>query len=171
MKKQIFMALLAAVSSFAMVSCGDDDKNNDPKPTGTTEKATYNETSSGCYVTFSHTEAEMGTSSTKVEWNWDNSGNVTEYKATVTCTSAAVARLSYEAYLSEKEEANEEGIKSVTQSGNNIYVEYEIDENIDTKDEAIFAAKAIAYANGAEGISMEDLIPTDFNVGDLDSDL
>ena len=170
MKKRIFMALLAAVSCFAMVSCGDD-KNDDPKPSGNVAtKASYGETSTGCYVEFPQPETELGASSTKIEWKWDSNGKVTEYSSTVTCTSAAIAKISYETYMREKDGINEEGIKSVKQSGNNIYVEYEIDENIDTKEEAIITAKTVAYANGVEGISLEDLIPSDFTIDDLGDD-
>ena len=46
MKKRIFMALLAIVSVFAMVSCGDDNKNDDPTPSGTiVTEAKYSKTS------------------------------------------------------------------------------------------------------------------------------
>ena len=92
MKKRIFLALLAAVSCFAMVSCGDD-KNDDPKPSGNVAtKASYGETSTGCYVEFPQPETELGASSTKVEWKWDSNGKVTDHTATVTCTSAAIAK-------------------------------------------------------------------------------
>ena len=161
------MALLAAVASFAFTSCGD--KDDDPKPSGSVAtKASYNESNTGCYVEFPQPETDLGTSSTKVEWKWDSNGKVTDYTATVTCTSAVIAKISYETYMSEKDGVNEDGIKSVSQSGNNIIVEYEIDENIDTKEEAILAAKVIAYANGVEGISVDDLIPSD--ITDLGGD-
>lgn len=167
MKKRIFMALLAAVASFAFTSCGD--KDDDPKPSGSVAtKASYNESNTGCYVEFPQPETDLGTSSTKVEWKWNSNGKVTDYTATVTCTSAVIAKISYETYMSEKDGVNEDGIKSVSQSGNNIIVEYEIDENIDTKEEAILAAKVIAYANGVEGISVDDLIPSD--ITDLGGD-
>lgn len=170
MKKRIFLALLAAVASFAFTSCGD--KDDDPKPSGSVAtKASYNESNTGCYVEFPQPETELGASSTKVEWKWDSNGKVTDYTAVVTCTSAAVAKISYEVYMREKDGINEEGIKSVKQSGNNIYVEYEINENNDTKEEAILAAKVIAHANGVEGISLEDLIPSDFTIDDLGDEL
>ena len=34
MKKKIFLALMALATSFSLVSCGDDDKDDDPKPKG-----------------------------------------------------------------------------------------------------------------------------------------
>lgn len=37
MRKQFLLILLAAISCFSLISCGDDDKKDDPKPANDTE--------------------------------------------------------------------------------------------------------------------------------------
>ena len=168
MKKRIFMALLAAVSTFAMVSCGDD-KDDDPQPNGSiATKASYKETSNGCYVEYPDPTG-AGMQSTKVEWKWDSNGKVTENTATVTCSSSLIAAAAYEAYLEDKDGENEEGIKDVKQKGNTIIVEYEITENADTKEEALVAAKMMAAMMGVEDVDLDFSDVVSGDEGDDDS--
>ena len=170
MKKRIFMALLAAVATFAMTSCGDD-KKDDPTPSVAT-KASFEETSNGCYVEYPDPTG-AGMQSTKVEWKWDSNGKVTEYTATVTCSSSLIAAAAYEAYMEDKDGENEEGIKDVKQKGNTIIVEYEITENADTKEEALVAAKFMAAMMGVEGmnIDLSDVVSGDDDTNSDDDDV
>lgn len=143
MKKQIFMALLAAVSSFAMVSCGDDDKNNDPKPE-VSKEAKYEQTSNSVSVQYYYDMREMGGESIKNEYTFSN-GLVTSHTATVTCSSSVVAELAYQGYLEDKEngETDDDAIKNVTRKGDQIIVEYVVEEGM-TEMDAIIASKLMA---------------------------
>ncbi|MBO7056035.1 MAG: hypothetical protein J6W37_11770 [Bacteroidales bacterium] len=143
MKKQIFMALLAAVSSFAMVSCGDDDKNNDPKP-DVSKEAKYEQTSNSVSVQYYYDMREMGGESIKNEYTFSN-GLVTSHTATVTCSSSVVAELAYQGYLEDKEngETDDDAIKNVTRKGDQIIVEYVVEEGM-TEMDAIIASKLMA---------------------------
>lgn len=143
MKKQIFMALLAAVSSFAMVSCGDDDKNNDPKP-DVSKEAKYEQTSNSVSVQYYYDMREMGGESIKNEYTFSN-GLVTSHTATVTCSSSVVAELAYQGYLEDKEngETDDDAIKNVTRKGDQIIVEYVVEEGM-TEMDAIIASKLMS---------------------------
>lgn len=166
MKKRVFMALLAAVSSFAMVSCGDDDKDDDPTPSNSVStKAEYKETDNSVSVTFPVTETNT-TESTTIEYKFSN-GYVTEHTATIVCTSTEAATVSYQIYMQgEGEDIDEnESIEKVEQKGNTIVVYYTVEEGM-TKEEAITTIKLVAYANGVEGISLDEIVPT--NVNDIE---
>ncbi|MBO4777998.1 MAG: hypothetical protein J5588_05840 [Bacteroidales bacterium] len=143
MKKQFFMALLAAVSSFAMVSCGDDDKNNDPKP-DVSKEAKYEQTSNSVSVQYYYDMREMGGESIKNEYTFSN-GLVTSHTATVTCSSSVVAELAYQGYLEDKEngETDDDAIKNVTRKGDQIIVEYVVEEGM-TEMDAIIASKLMS---------------------------
>ena len=147
MKKQIFMALLAAVSSFAMISCGDDDKKNDPKP-DVSKEAKYEQTSNSVSVQYYYDMREMGGESIKNEYTFSN-GLVTSHTATVTCSSSIVAELAYQGYLEDKEngETDDDAIKNVTRKGDQIIVEYVVEEGM-TEMDAIIASKFMANVWG-----------------------
>ena len=97
MKKQIFMALLAAVSSFAMISCGDEDKKDDPKPSNqTTEtKASWKDTGSEIQINES-VVTPYGTETTTTVYSY--SGNtITNMVITVDYGSPIIAQQVYDA--------------------------------------------------------------------------
>ncbi len=158
MKKQIFMALLAAVSSFAMVSCGDDDKNNDPKPSNqtTVPEAKYSENSNSVTVEYAVYAGEIGAQSWKNEYKFSN-GFVTEHTATLECSSAMLAQWTYEEWKSSEGQSNDEDgiVKNVSQKGNTIIIEYEV-ENGMTDKEAIITSKLLDQASNDEGVELTE---------------
>ena len=152
MKKQIFMALLAAVSSFAMVSCGDDDKNNDPKPAGqTTTEAKYSQTSNSVSVEIPVDAGEFGAQSWKHEYKFSN-GLVTEHTSTVVCSSTMLAQMTYEEWKQSETEGHDD-VKNVSANGNTILIEYEIEEGM-TETEAIIISKMLAISANVSGVEL-----------------
>ena len=148
MKKSIFMALLAAVSSFAMVSCGDDDKKDDPQPENLPKETKYTQTSNSVSVEYYVDLQTMGGKSFKNEYKFSN-GLVTSHTATVTCSSSIVAEMAYQEYLEEQRqgETDEDVIEKVTPEGNKIIIEYKVDEGM-TEMDAIIASKLMANVWG-----------------------
>ena len=156
MKKRIFMALLAAVSSFAMVSCGDDDKNDDPTPSETmVTEPTYSKTSNSVKTEYPVNMGEMGAQSWSNEYTFSND-LVTSHTATINCSSSLIAKLAYEEWKSQEGQETEdnEKVNKVTQKGNTIIVEYAVEEGM-TEMEAVITSKLLAQAYGATGSEVE----------------
>lgn len=145
MKKQIFMALLAAVSSFAMISCGDDDKNNDPKPSNqTTEtKASWKDTGSEIQINESIVTS-YGTETTTTVYSY--SGNtITNMVITVDYGSPIIAQQVYDA--TEPDE-----IENTILNGSKIIYTASEEEykNLDTEFVRIMAQEHVDRINSGE---------------------
>ena len=156
MKKRIFMALLAAVSAFAMVSCGDDNKNDDPTPSGTiVTEAKYSKTSNSVITEYPIELGDMGAESWSNEYKFSN-GLVTSHTATINCSSSLIANLGYAGgNRQECQETEENGrVNKVTQKGNTIIVEYAVEGGM-TEMEAVITSKLLAQAMGATGSDIE----------------
>lgn len=165
------MAFLAAVSSFAMVSCGDDEDGDDPTPSnGIVTEASYGETDNSVYVEYpvNSEYGVAGSASVKIEWKFSGD-KVVEQTSTTTCSSSEIAEALYKEALEDQQEQQEDPtqieededlIREVKKDGNSVIIYYEIDEEM-TKEEAIMAAKMLASIMGAEvegGISYDDLM-------------
>ena len=158
MKKRIFMALLAAVSSFAMVSCGDDDKNDDPKP-GVSTKASFGQESNSVWVVVPLDEEDLkdmpeGSASQKSVWKWNSNNEVTEFTATVTCDNKELAQALYNQALADKdnpEEVEMGKIDRVTINGCTVTAIYEIPEGY-SKMDAVVEAKMFAILCDIKGV-------------------
>ena len=178
MKKRIFMALLAAVSTFAMVSCGDD-KDDDPKPSGkVATEATYGETSNTVWMEMpvELEDGVAGSASEKTIFEFTND-KVSRMYSTTTCSSSALAQQVFEeANKAMNEPTGEEedaGIKDVKLDGNNVIVEYEIPEEYEdaSKKEVLESVKIIVAMMNADlsGV-VDDMMGglTDGGLGDLE---
>ena len=156
MKKRIFMALLAAVSTFAMVSC-DEDKDNDPNPSGTVvADASWGEEGNTVWLSIPIDEipTSMGSATEKTVWEFNSGDLCTTYYSVTTCSNAALAQSVYEEALNamnNPEPADDgeepEVIDDVKIKGNDVYVYYKVEEQM-TKQEVIRGAKlAVAMMN------------------------
>ena len=155
MKKRIFLALLAAVSTIVMVGCGKDDKKDDPQPAKVSAEAKYTETENSVEFTYP-TYADDATNpvySTTMTYKFDGN-KVVENKAVVVCASALVAEEMIKTYESEKD--LKDNIEKVEKNGNTITVTYKLDEDID-KEAAIFGARVLADAMGCENVPEPEL--------------
>ena len=100
MKKVFLMALLAVTSCFAMISCGDD-KKDDPKPENNTENVSSSPFAGNTYKVVGEGRDEDDyfgfISDSKVSWGEDNVYNYTFDEKTFTLYRGAteVATVSY----------------------------------------------------------------------------
>jgi len=152
MKKRIFLALLAAVSTIVMVGCGKDDKKDDPQPAKVSAEAKYTETDNSVVFTYPD-DATNPTCSTTVTYKFDGD-KVVENTAVVVCCSAALVEEMIKVYESEKD--LKDNIEKIEKNGNTITVTYKLDEDVD-KDAAIFGARVIAEAMGCENVPEAEL--------------
>ena len=162
MKKRIFMALLAAVSTFAMVSCGDD-KNDDPQPSVAT-KASFGQDDNSVWLITPLDDDDLkglpeGSASEKVVWKWDSNGNVTDASVTISCSSKELATALYNQTLAEKDNPESEAdlmgtIKDIKVSGTTVTAIYEVEDL--TKMDAIVEAKAFAMLLDIEGVEFTE---------------
>ena len=180
MKKRIFMALLAAVSSFAMISCDDDDKKDDPKPSGkVATEASWGETDNTVWLEMPlELEADApvkGSASEKTVWEFTND-KCTKYYGITTCSTTELAQAIYQEALAAKNnpEVGDDGeeedeITDVDIKGNNVYVYYKAPEDATKADVVRGAKMAVSMMNGDLNDIFGDLDFGDLDFGDLDT--
>ena len=158
MKKRVFMALLAAVATFAMTSCGDDDKKDNPAPA---TESSFGQNSNSVWLTTPLDEEDLegmpeGSASQKVVWKWDGSGNITDIVATLNCSSVELAEALLKQTQDEMNDPESEydqmgKIKDLKINGSTLTAIYEVPEGL-TKMDAIVEAKSIAMLMGVKGV-------------------
>lgn len=143
MKHKILFAFLALVTSFSLVSCGDDDKDNDPKPS----KATYKDTGSELIITYPLTDDNdkfIGTCKETVSYKDET---IISYTILASCNSAADAEKVYKEALEEKNDPESDFI-DVKKEGNNVIITCEIPDDIDIEMLRIMLQIQVAEENG-----------------------
>lgn len=149
MKHKILFAFLALATSFSLVSCGDDDKDNDPKPS----KATYQDTGSELIISYPLTDDNnkvIGSCKETVSYEGET---VTGYKIVASCNSATDADKTYKEALDEKENDPETAIKEVKRDGNDVIMICELPEEFSSVEMIrIMLQMQVADANGDKAL-------------------
>ncbi len=143
MKHKILFAFLALATSFSLVSCGDDDKDNDPKPS----KATYQDTGSELIVTYPLIDDNnkfLGTCKEIISYKDET---IISYTIMACCNNAADAEKVYNDALEEIKDPESE-IIDVKKEGNNIIMTGELPEDCTVEMLRIMLQEQVAEENG-----------------------
>lgn len=133
MKRKLFLALLALATSFSLVSCGDDSKEDDPQPQGggDIENSAFSikyQTGDGDYEIFTisadRQQRRLDYISIDTTWiDWETETQLTEPRISVThtvCLNKNEGYFEYDDYSAEWEESFQ-----AAQSCNNYYVSHQ----------------------------------------------
>lgn len=99
MKRKLFLALLALATSFALVSCGDD-KKDDPKPSNNT--ATWEDTNSAIVIHYTDNTSGITIKMTET-YPYDAEENITGWTISQDCGTAVIAQQVYAALQGEED--------------------------------------------------------------------
>ncbi len=130
MKKKIFYALMVAVASLSLASCGDDEKNDDPTPKITV--ATYSDDGSKIVATLDICDDIDGIKSPSEGVGEDiyyySNGIVTKHVQVGYFNTVELAQKNYKELCEDRDGDNEDGIKDVKIEGKVVTVTYDITE-------------------------------------------